>query len=308
MATQLCSLMLQELSQLVHLHGTFMVIMTVSNFFFALVATIGNLLVITAIWKASSMLPNIKKLLLNLALSDLAVGSLAQLMFGIIIAIISRKAVEGASIDFLCPTILTVCYFVLNLLGVVSFLTVTAMAVDRLLAISLHLRYQELVTPRRVELSLVILWLISGGVAGIFITTSIRNRLANVIVEIGGLLCTTVAYIRIYSVSRYHRNQIHSQQRLSRGTGREVLRRNKLCHNAIFLYVVFMACYLPFLCSSVLSLINTPGVFPLLAHNISVFIALLNSSLNPIVCLSRYGEIRENLKRTMKRIFLVKTT
>ena len=81
-------------------------------------------------------------------------------------------------------------------------------------------------------------------------------------------------------------------------------------NNALFSYAAFVACYSPFVCSSLLSLINTSGAFSTFAHHITVFffIAVFNSSLNPIVYLSKYREIRENSKRIIKMIFRNKTT
>ena len=49
----------------------------------------------------------------------------------------------------------------MHLLVVASFPNVIVIAFDRLLAVSLHLRYQELVTPTRVTIVLVSLWLTS---------------------------------------------------------------------------------------------------------------------------------------------------
>ena len=48
------------------------------NFVFSPVATLGNALGIRALWKASSLLANLRKLLLSLAFSDLAVGLFAH--------------------------------------------------------------------------------------------------------------------------------------------------------------------------------------------------------------------------------------
>ena len=122
------------------------------------VAAFGNILVIRTLWKASSMPANIKKFFLSLAVSDLAVGLLAQLMCTVVL----RMAVNGEhNFNLLCPKILTVCYFYLFLLACASFLNVTAIAVDRLLAIILHLRYQELVTSKRIIIALVSIWIAS---------------------------------------------------------------------------------------------------------------------------------------------------
>ena len=78
----------------------------------------------------------------------------------------------GHNFDLLCPTILTVCYFFLLLLGCASFLNVTAIAVDRLLAISLHFRYRELVSSKRVIIALVSIWITSGVAASLYLVNS----------------------------------------------------------------------------------------------------------------------------------------
>jgi len=123
----------------------------VLNLIFSFVATIGNLLVICALWKASSIPATVKKLFLSLAFSDLAVGLFAQMMYGAIIAAMLKMTATGNySFDIFCPTIIIACYFSIFLLAGASFQNITAIATDRLLALSLHLRYQELVTSKRV--------------------------------------------------------------------------------------------------------------------------------------------------------------
>ena len=58
-------------------HGTAVYSLCVLNFIFSSVAAFGNILVIPALRKASSMPANIKKFFLSLAVSDLAVGLFA---------------------------------------------------------------------------------------------------------------------------------------------------------------------------------------------------------------------------------------
>ena len=151
MAAQVCTQRLERLVQLVRLHETFMLTFCVLNVIFSFVATLGNLLVIRALWKASSIPGNMEKLFLSLAFSDLAVGLFAQLIYGAIIAVMLKmKATGNYNFDIFCPTIIIACYFSIFLLACASFQNITAIAVDRLLAVSLHLGYQELVTSKRV--------------------------------------------------------------------------------------------------------------------------------------------------------------
>ena len=193
-AEEFCIYHLNELGQLVQFHRTSMFALCVLQFMFSPVAALGNILVIRGLWKASSMPANIKKFFLSLAVSDLAVGLFAQLM----LAVILRMAFnEGHTFDLLCPTILTVCYFSLILLAYASFLNVTAIAFDRLLAITLHLRYKELVTSERVIIALVSIWITSGFTASLFVSLNIHNIMVGVIVEFVGIFFTTVVYIHI---------------------------------------------------------------------------------------------------------------
>ena len=108
-------------------------------------ATLENLLVIRALMNASTIPATVKKLLLSLAFSDLAVGLCSQLMTAIISASILKMASSGNNTAFFCPTVLGVKNY---------FLNVIVIAFDRLLAVSLHLRYQELITPKRVNISI----------------------------------------------------------------------------------------------------------------------------------------------------------
>ena len=111
--------------------------------------------------KNSTIPPTVKKLLLSLAFSDLAVGLCSQLMTAIISPVMLNMASSGDDLAFFCPTVLIVRSYFMYLFAFASFVNVTVVAFDRLLAASLHLRYQELVTLIRVTIVLVSLWLTS---------------------------------------------------------------------------------------------------------------------------------------------------
>ena len=270
---------------------------------FFLVTTLGNLLVIRALWKASSLPANMKKLFLSLACSDLAVGLFGQLMFGVIIAAMLKMEGNGKyTSDFLCPTILTV-YFFSFFLACASLMSLTAIAVDRLLAVSLHMRYPELATSKRVILTLASLWLISGVAASMFISLPNKSDIVAAIVEFVGLLLITLANVRIYKAVRYHQNQIRSQIRLPHVQASELLRQKKSTVTALFVFVVFLSCYLPNLCLRILSMFEGQRISVLVAEAVSVFLAFLNSSLNPLIFYWRHREIREIVKHTVRKIF-----
>ena len=260
MAEQFCTRALDSLVQLVHHRGSSLLAFCVLDFVFSVVATLENLLVIRALMKASTKPATVKKLFLSLAFSDLAVGLCSQLMAAIISASILKMASSGNNTAFFCPTVLGVRNYFRYLLATASFLNVIVIAFDRLLAVSLHLRYQELITAKRVNIALVSLWFISCITAFIFIFLPTSNEIVTAVILMIGYVLTTVAYVGIYKVVKYHQNQIHSQNQLQVEQKREVLRQKKSAYNAIFVYLVFLACYLPFLPSSILYMTNTSEI------------------------------------------------
>ena len=207
-------------------------------------------------------------------------GLFAQLM----LAVVLRMAANGGrDFDLRCPTILSVLGFSLFLLACASFLNVTAIAVDRLLAITLHLRDQELVTSKRVIIALVSIWIASAVTASLFVSLNMHNAMVGVIVQFVGILLTTVAYIRIDRVVRHHQNQIHSQLQQQNAQAMELFREKKSAFNTVYFYVIFVACYLPNFCSTILLTTDNTQISFWSGSYVTFFFVLLNSSLNPLV-------------------------
>ena len=303
MAEQNCRSLLDHWIKLVSYKRSFFLGFCVLNFVFSLVATLGNLLVIRALMKNSTIPATVKKLLLSLAFSDLAVGLCSQLMTAVTSAVMLKMASSGDDLAFFCPTVLIVRSYFTYLLAVASFLNVIVIAFDRLLAVSLHLRYQELVTPIRVTIVLVSLWLTSCVCAFLYIFLPKDIEMAAAVISVIGYVLRTGAYVRIYKVVRYHQNQIYSQNQLQNTQTREAHKQRKSAYNSLFVSVVFLACYLPFLPCTILYSTNTSEISFLVAHFATMFLIYLNSSLNPFVYCWRYPEIRQSVKRTVKQIF-----
>ena len=283
MAEQYCSQMLDNVLKLVHHSRSSILAFCVSHFTFSLVATLGNLLVICALIKASTIPANVRKMFISLAFSDLAVGLLPQLMTAIIFAVVWKMASRGDNLAFLCPTVLSVLsYFVYSLIAA-SFLNVTVIAGDRLLAVSLHLRYQELVTARRVTTVLVSVWIISCVLAIQFIFFPKEIEVVAAVICLIGYVLTTMAYVRTYKVVKYHQNQIYSQNQLQNAQTSEALRQRKSAYNSLFVSVVFLACYFPYFPCTILHMANTSEISFLIAQYASFFLICLNSSLSSFI-------------------------
>ena len=306
MASKFCVEELSEQLSLVDSHRSFIEAFCILNLTFALIAALENLLVFHALWKSSTIPATVKKLFLSLVVSDFVAEILAQPMYGVIIAVMLKKTSNDQSIASFCPTILNLCYFLLVLLCSASFLTITAIAVDRLLSISLHLRYRELVTPKRVIIVLMALWLTSGTTGSLFIILREHSNAVTAIVESIGLCLNTVAYIRIYRAVRYHENRIQCQLQVQNSNSSiDLLRQRKSSLNALVVYLVFLVCYLRYIFTIILLLVlDSEDTSLLLAERASLILIFLNSSINPLVYCWRYREIRDSVKSTLKKLFL----
>ena len=228
---------------------------------------------------------------------------MSRLMADIIYAAILKTAPkEDYNLTSLCPTVINLWLYLFFFLCAASLLTLSTIALDRLFAVSLHLRYQELVTSKRVTIVLISIWLTSCITALIYIFLPKSNEMVAAVILLVGYFLTTVAYVRIYKVVKYHQNQIYGQNQLQNAQTREALRQRKSAYNALFVYFVFLVSYLPFLPSVILYLTNTSEISFLIAKSASLFLICLNSSLNPIVYCWRYREIRQIVKSTIKKI------
>ena len=109
----------------------------VFNAYLSYTATMLNIVAIYAIRKTSSLSKNFKTLLLSLAVSDLGVGLLAQPMH---VAYIMDSKQNNATND--TNNVIYLAHRIpLTLFISASLFSVTALCVDRFLAIYLHLGY-----------------------------------------------------------------------------------------------------------------------------------------------------------------------
>ena len=307
MVALFCNQKLEEYHVLLHRHRPVLLAFCVLNLGFAVLATVENVLVIHALRSSSTLPGNLKKMFLSLAFSDFAVGLLGQSMLGIITAIMLKMTANGNyDLDFLCPTLITVCYSVIYFLTCVSFFSIIAITVDRLLVIFLHLRYHELVTSKRVIFTLASLWMACGVATFIFTQLPNHQIIFVAVIEICGLLVATTAYIYIYRVIRslttVHPQREHQPHNHKQNSNRE----RKSASSAFLVYIVFLACFLPNFCCIMLLTSNRSTVSFILAIHISGFLVLLNSSLNPVIYCWRYQEIRRIVKNSLKKLLFIR--
>ena len=125
------------------------------NIFLSITAVLGNTLILVALRKETSLHPPCKLLFGCLATTDLCVGLIAQPLI-----VVYRMALLNENWN-LCRYAYTMYFIAGYALCSVSLLTVTAISVDRLLALLLGLRYRQVVTLKRTFVIVVIFWIVS---------------------------------------------------------------------------------------------------------------------------------------------------
>ena len=218
----------------------------VFNSFLCYTTIILNIVTIHAIRKTALLPKSLRTLLLSLAASDVGVGLLVQpLYISAVVSGLKRKRIDCISYKGL--------YVVINLFCISSLLNVVTISVDRFLAVHLHLRYQELVTRKRVIAAVISIWLLS-----IIISSSVFwdpsffiSRVIRVVNMTVCLILVAIIYWRIYIVLKRHKIQIQGlqiqevQQGVQNGDLSSFLKLRKSALGTFHVFVVFLICYLP---------------------------------------------------------------
>ena len=264
----------------------------VLNAFLAYTAITMNILTIHAIRKTSSLSNTLKTLLLSLAVSDLGVGLLVQPLF-IIFMVNPPQLTEFT---------LTV-YDILTLIFVhASFLTVVAISVDRFLAIHLHLRYQELVTYKRVVAVVISIWILSV-FSSLFFWRGPEKYAYSFIAIILGFcfICTTIVYCIIYLTVRRLIQALQVQVAQNGDMANFVIQR-KSAVSTFYVYLVFLVCCLPQYCVLVVRMFfeQSNAVDGLFLYTVTL--VYLNSSLNPVIYCWKMRHIRHTVMDILRSI------
>ena len=262
-----------------------------------------NSVTIYALRKTPSVPMPLKVLLLNLAVSDLGVGIVCHPLYIVRLVLDLELGVTAFS------TFYWVYRFVTSVFTYASFFGVLSLSVDRFLALRVHLRYQQLVTQTRVMTVVISSWIFSGA---IFVLTWLKipfHIAYQVFVIIVGT-CFVVSGILncyIYALVRRHANQIQSIQ--TQGNAQENApdvansgRMKKSAFTTIYVYLLFMLCYLPNI--SVLWFIgSSPSLVAKVVKSYTLTLLLMNSSLNPLIYCWKMTDIRQTILNLMQNAF-----
>ena len=279
-------------------HGE-LVFLSVINTFLSITAFLGNTLILVALRKDTSIHPPSRLLFRNLAITDLCVGIIVEPLY-----VAHWTSVVNKRWDICYYAHLTV-YFAGVTLCSVSLITLTAISVDRLLALLLGLRYRQVVTLKRTRLIAIGGWIVSVVGASTSFVNPLINSLYEYIVAAFCLVTTICAYTKIFMSLRH--NQIHGQNHVVQGQSSQVntlnkARYRKAVYSALWVQVTLVICYLPCVIAEAFTPQRGMPLSTYLARGFTATLLYLNSSLNPFLYCWKITEVRQAVKETLQQL------
>ena len=281
-----------------NIHVGLYIALTAVNIVVSITASLGNILILIALRKVTSIHPPTKLLFQCLAITDLGVGLISQ-------PLMATLMLMADNIDI---KIWKICLKLLSSLSIpfcgVSVFASTALSVDRLLALVLGLRYRHVVTLKRIRAVLACGCL---AVLLILLVWNFREKTAKIIITICLTLCLIISlfsYTKIVLRLRKHQSSVQDnvQQRRTNAGGipLNLDRYKRIVVSIALVQLALVICYFPFLIFHIVTHSKDihRGHYLLWYFHTSTLI-FLNSSLNPFLYCWRIKEIRQAVKATI---------
>ena len=126
-------------------------------------------------------------------------------------------------------------------------LTLTAISVDRLLALLLGIRYRQIVTLERTCIITATFWILSVAAKSFFISHTRITIWCNIILKPSCSVISIASYRNIFCSLRQHQAQVqnHVQQQPSLTTVLNMARYGKVVSRALWVQLALVVCYAP---------------------------------------------------------------
>ena len=277
-----------------------LIVLLVLNTFLSFTAFLGNTLILVALRKESSLHPPSKLLLRSLAITDLLVGIIVEPLNVAYLMSVKSKRWD------ICYNVNVALFIASYILCAVSLLVLTAISVDRLLALWLGLRYRHVVTLRGVYITVIVMWVLS-----IVVTTSFiwNELLFSLLLFINLSFCLNIiffSYMKIFFTLRHYQIQVTvAQEQPRQAIPLNIARYRKALYGALWVQVTLFICYLPFVMTEALTDLKSVKLSSsvYLTKTFSFSFVFLNSSLNPFLYCWKIKEVRQAVKHTIRQIY-----
>ena len=262
----------------------------------SLTSLTGNILILIALQKVSSLHSSSKLLFRCLSCTDLFVGIFSQPIFVTYLVAFVNKNWN------ICEITESLSFISGSILCGESISTLTAISVDRLLSLVLRSRYREIVTFTRVRLFVITSSLFNIAFAMTYLWSKRLFFMGCCVILFLLLSISSCCYLKIYVSLRLRQVQVHGPQ-VNLGASLNMARYKKTVASALWIYLTILLCYVPYTVATTVS--ASHGVSPCnaIAWNISGILVFLNSSLNPILYCWKIRAVRQAVKQTITQCF-----
>ena len=268
------------------------------HIFLSITAFLGNFLILAALNKESSLHPPSKLLYRCLATTDLLVGLVSQPLY----------ATYWMSLVYehwtLCEYARDAAYISSFALCGVSLLTLTAISVDRLLALLLGIRYRQIVTLKRTCIITATFWIFSVAAASFSVSHTRITLWCSIIVIPSCSVISIASYTKIFRTLRHNQAQVQDrvQQQSSQTTALNMARYRKAVSSALWVQLALAVCYVPrVLVLLVLASRKTYSSHVVVINAIANILTYFNSTLNPFLYCWKVKEVRQAVKQTIRQ-------
>ena len=280
--------------------GKHLAINSAINIFFSITAILGNILILVALHKDSSLHPPSKLLYRCLAITDLFVGLISEPSIALYYALLGTE--HWLNYCFYIAAIGTVSF---TILSAVSLLTMTAISVDRLLALLLGLRYRQVVSLCRVRALVISFWIISITFASMSFWNLLIAKGYNFALILLCILISAFCYSKIFLSLRHRQAGVQDQLHQGRPNGGAVplniARYRKTVSTAVWVQVTLVACYLPYgIAAAVVTIYRVSPTLDIIWICTTTLVSI-NSSLNPILYCYKIREVRQEVKNMIRQ-------
>ena len=252
-----------------------------------------NTLVIIAVRTTPQLRNKYNALLACLAVTDILAGALGQPLF--IAELIYRLTGSPASEFCIIPH---AARHLSRAFVLISLQHLALISIERYISIKFPFRYENIVTKRRLIISVVLVWSqVFLAILFFFYKLSFLSNLFHAFAIF--LAIFTIVFCRIAS---YHEARNRMREITTQSARAKFLKEKRALKTTSFVIGVVLLCYLPMTLFRIFlgALISSPDTF-LAVESLMLTFALCNSVVNPVIYCARSAQYRRAFKKRLCR-------
>lgn len=261
-----------------------------------LVTLFGNILVCVSFYSFPNLRTICNYFIVSLSVADILVALLAM-PFWLIVQLNNTAwpLSNGLFLFWNCIDIFC---------GTASIMNLTAVSVDRMLAIVTPFKYPKLLTTKRALFILTLIWLYSMVIACLRLPKWPGRSYLHFVSTVSFFLPLSLVIVMYTVIFVVVKIQVH---RIGTAGGKEHANEMKAAKTILVVIGAFVVCWLPFFVI-VVGHANDPSFkYPIEVYNMFKWMEYLNSCLNPVIYTCMNRTYRRAFKRLFNRVYLEQT-